>query len=128
MIPAEAFPTRYRGTCHGLSAASGKLGSILVEIFATHYKFGSGPGTESTRHHGVVLFVFSACMVLGAAVTHFWIPPVQQQRNGWKGRVLAGTPLTLEMLALGRMGRRSRDVDPRKGGSRSRVRGMSFGG
>lgn len=126
MIPAEAFPTRYRSTCHGLSAASGKLGSILVEIFATHYKFGSGPGTETTRHHGVVLFVFSACMVIGAAVTHFWIPPVQQK--GRAGGILAGMPHTLEMLALGRMGRRSRDVDPRKGGSRSRARGMSFGG
>ncbi len=30
ITPAELFPTRYRATCHGISAASGKLGSILV--------------------------------------------------------------------------------------------------
>lgn len=29
VIPAEAFPTRARATCHGLSAASGKLGGAI---------------------------------------------------------------------------------------------------
>jgi PHS family inorganic phosphate transporter-like MFS transporter len=28
IIPGEAFPTRYRSTAHGISAASGKLGAI----------------------------------------------------------------------------------------------------
>ena len=28
IIPAEAFPTCVRATCHGLSAASGKLGAV----------------------------------------------------------------------------------------------------
>lgn len=31
-IPAEQFPTRYRCTCHGLSAASGKFGSVVVQL------------------------------------------------------------------------------------------------
>lgn len=31
-IPAESFPTRYRCTLYGLSAASGKLGSVLGQI------------------------------------------------------------------------------------------------
>lgn len=26
------FPTRYRTTCHGIAAASGKLGAILAQI------------------------------------------------------------------------------------------------
>lgn len=34
-IPAEAFPTRYRCTCHGISAASGKLGSVLGQVVIT---------------------------------------------------------------------------------------------
>ena len=34
-IPAEAFPTRYRCTCHGISAASGRLGSVLGQIVIT---------------------------------------------------------------------------------------------
>ena len=119
MIPAEVFPTRYRGTCHGLSAGAGKLGSILVEVFSTYYHFGSGPGPEPTRHHGIVLFVFSACMAFGAAVTHFWIPPVQQ-RDG-RNIIWSGNPYTLETLALGRMGRKSRDANLRMRLSRRRA-------
>lgn len=29
IIPGEVFPTRVRSTCHGISAASGKLGAII---------------------------------------------------------------------------------------------------
>jgi hypothetical protein len=36
-------------------------------MFSTFYHFGSGPGPESTRKHGIVLLVFSACMILGAS-------------------------------------------------------------
>ncbi|KAJ5467512.1 hypothetical protein N7475_005264 [Penicillium sp. IBT 31633x] len=124
MIPAEIFPTRYRATCHGISAGAGKLGSILVQIFSAYYHFGSGPGNESTRKHGIVLLVFSACMVLGAVVTHFWIPPVQQMRNG-KRKLWGGHSETLERLALGRMGRKSRDANFRKRTSRHRALSMS---
>ncbi|CAI7627058.1 hypothetical protein PCG10_005602 [Penicillium crustosum] len=124
MIPAEIFPTRYRATCHGISAGAGKLGSILVQIFSTYYHFGAGPGNKSTRKHGIVLLVFSACMVIGAAVTHFWIPPIQQRRNG-RTKLWGGKPETLESLSLGRMGRKSRDADCRKRTSRHRALSMS---
>lgn len=124
MIPAEIFPTRYRASCHGISAGAGKLGSILVQIFSTFYHFGSGPGPDATRKHGIVLLVFSACMILGAVVTQYWIPPIQQKRNG-RTKLWGGTPETLESLALGRMGRRSRDADCRKRTSRHRALSMS---
>nr|ODN89126.1 phosphate:H+ symporter [Cryptococcus depauperatus CBS 7841] len=32
IIPAEGFPTRYRSTAHGISAASGKLGAIVAQV------------------------------------------------------------------------------------------------
>ncbi|KAF8596750.1 phosphate transporter [Ceratobasidium sp. AG-I] len=32
IIPGETFPTRYRSTAHGISAASGKLGAIISQI------------------------------------------------------------------------------------------------
>ncbi|KAJ5615891.1 hypothetical protein N7537_001005 [Penicillium hordei] len=124
MIPAEIFPTRYRATCHGISAGAGKLGSILVQVFSTYYHFGSGPGNTATRKHGIVLLVFSACMVLGAAVTHFWIPPIQQRQNG-RTKLWGGKPETLEGMSLGRMGRKSRDADCRKRKSRHRALSMS---
>ncbi|KAJ5175083.1 uncharacterized protein N7482_000960 [Penicillium canariense] len=124
MIPAEIFPTRYRATCHGISAGAGKLGSILVQLVSTYYHFGTGPGNTSTRHHGIILFVFSGCMILGAVVTHFWIPPLQQRKG--RNLIWGGKPYTLETLALGRMGRKSRDNEMRKRASRQRA--MSFSG
>jgi hypothetical protein len=123
MIPAEIFPTRYRATCHGLSAGCGKLGSILVQIFSAYYKFGGGPGAQQTRRHGWILIVFSACMILGAAVTHFWIPPIQHK--GSRATIWGGKPETLETLALGRMGRQSRDAAVRKRSTRGRAFSMS---
>ena len=32
VIPGEIFPTRYRSTAHGISAACGKLGAIVSQI------------------------------------------------------------------------------------------------
>lgn len=32
VIPGEVFPTRYRSTAHGISAASGKLGAIVAQV------------------------------------------------------------------------------------------------
>lgn len=32
IIPGEVFPTRYRSTSHGISAASGKLGAIIAQV------------------------------------------------------------------------------------------------
>lgn len=32
VIPGEIFPTRYRSTAHGISAATGKLGAIVAQL------------------------------------------------------------------------------------------------
>ncbi|KAJ7619568.1 phosphate transporter [Roridomyces roridus] len=32
IIPGEVFPTRYRSTAHGISAASGKFGAIIAQV------------------------------------------------------------------------------------------------
>jgi PHS family inorganic phosphate transporter-like MFS transporter len=39
-ISAEVWPTKYRATCHGLSAAAGKLGSIGTQILLEKARFG----------------------------------------------------------------------------------------
>lgn len=38
IMPAELFPTRFRSTAHGISAASGKLGAIIAQIFVFYVK------------------------------------------------------------------------------------------
>jgi MFS transporter, PHS family, inorganic phosphate transporter len=32
IVPGEVFPTRYRSTAHGISAASGKLGAVVAQV------------------------------------------------------------------------------------------------
>lgn len=32
VVPGECFPTRYRSTAHGISAASGKVGAIVAQV------------------------------------------------------------------------------------------------
>lgn len=32
IVPGEVFPTRYRSTGHGISAASGKLGAVVAQV------------------------------------------------------------------------------------------------
>jgi PHS family inorganic phosphate transporter-like MFS transporter len=56
VIPGEAFPTRYRSTAHGISAASGKLGAIVAQVgFARLKDIG---GTNKFVKHILELFAF----------------------------------------------------------------------
>jgi hypothetical protein len=98
LIPAELFPTKYRTTCHGLSAASGKLGSVIVQVFLAYVKFGpSGSKTSwvspDSPWFGDVLLIFAAPMFLGALVSWWFIPDLQGKD---------GLSLSLEVLAEGR--------------------------
>ncbi|KAJ6043939.1 uncharacterized protein N7446_002135 [Penicillium canescens] len=61
LIPAEVFPTRVRGTAHGISAAAGKCGAIL-----TAFAFGTVEDAISLEG---VLGLFSGVMLLTALVT-----------------------------------------------------------
>ena len=54
IIPGEVFPTRYRSTAHGISAASGKLGAIVAQVgFARLKDIG---GTNAFVGHMYVTF------------------------------------------------------------------------
>ncbi|KAK7966795.1 inorganic phosphate transporter PHO84 [Apiospora aurea] len=44
IIPAEVFPTRYRATSHGISAATGKIGAIIAQcVFGPLRVIGADP-------------------------------------------------------------------------------------
>jgi PHS family inorganic phosphate transporter-like MFS transporter len=92
-IPAEIFPTRYRCTCHGIAAASGKLGSWLVQIFLAYAFKSENPERKDIDHFGQVLQVMSAFMVAGAITTYFLVPETRDHDN--KSR-------TLEVLGCGK--------------------------
>ncbi|CAL1716622.1 unnamed protein product [Somion occarium] len=83
IIPGEAFPTRYRSTAHGISAACGKLGAILAQVvvFATHLSGAdSDEGLKSDNHAlQILLIVCSVFMLSGLAST--WLIPETQGRT-----------------------------------------------
>jgi PHS family inorganic phosphate transporter-like MFS transporter len=56
IIPGEVFPTRYRSTGHGISAASGKLGAIVAQVGFSRLK--DIGGTNAWLDHILELFAF----------------------------------------------------------------------
>ena len=100
IIPAEIFPTRYRCTCHGISAASGKLASILVQLVLPRMQFaGRHVKTLDSDGFGYVLVIFAGILALGAPFAWAWLPEVQTPRDADSGRKLMSK--TLEELAKG---------------------------
>ena len=55
VIPGEIFPTRYRSTAHGISAASGKLGAIVSQVGFSKLK-NIGGENKFVKHMCVVFF------------------------------------------------------------------------
>ncbi|KAJ1882117.1 hypothetical protein H4R99_000838 [Coemansia sp. RSA 1722] len=69
VIPGEVFPTRFRSTAHGISAASGKLGAIIAQ--GGFLQLTDMGGKNAWIDH--LLQVFALFMLVGAGAT-FWIP------------------------------------------------------
>jgi len=65
IVAGEVFPTRWRSTCHGISAASGKLGAIIgIQVIAPFFN----------SHVQIVLFLFSIIMATGWVATYYLVP------------------------------------------------------
>ncbi|KAI9504786.1 phosphate transporter [Coemansia spiralis] len=69
VIPGEVFPTRFRATAHGISAAAGKLGAIVAQGGFMQLK-DKGGKNQFIDH---LLEIFALFMLIGFFVT-FWIP------------------------------------------------------
>ncbi|KAG8685332.1 Inorganic phosphate transporter pho84 [Ceratobasidium sp. 394] len=68
IVPGEAFPTRYRSTAHGISAASGKLGAIIAQVgFARLKDIGGAPNSGAFLKH--ILEIFALFMLTGLFAT-----------------------------------------------------------
>ncbi|QRV86964.1 Sugar (and other) transporter [Ceratobasidium sp. AG-Ba] len=68
IVPGEAFPTRYRSTAHGISAASGKLGAIISQVGFARLKDLGGRSCEGAfiKH---ILKIFAFFMLTGLLAT-----------------------------------------------------------
>lgn len=68
IIPGECFPTRYRSTAHGLSAASGKIGAIIAQTcIGTLINHGCAKKDNCFLPH--VMEIFALFMLLGVFTT-----------------------------------------------------------
>ena len=104
MLPAELFPTKFRASSHGLSAAAGKGGTLLVFLGYTAFGPNSSRVTASNsplRWLSYMLLSLAGPLFLGAFVVWWWIPNLQHA---------SGKSKTLEELAEGRKANASRSV------------------
>ncbi|PTB64797.1 inorganic phosphate transporter [Trichoderma citrinoviride] len=74
IIPGECFPTRYRSTGHGLSAAAGKVGAIIAQVISIPILNKDAPanckgGTSCSSHLNRLLQLFALFMLLGTLVS-----------------------------------------------------------
>jgi PHS family inorganic phosphate transporter-like MFS transporter len=77
-MPTKIYPTRNRCTCHGISAAVGKLGSTIVQASLLCYVFSSAPLDDPNSDGlGWVLIIFSGIMAYGTLFAWALIPDVQ---------------------------------------------------
>ncbi|KAF3767460.1 phosphate permease [Cryphonectria parasitica EP155] len=71
IVPGECFPTRYRATAHGLSAAAGKAGAIVAQVIsipmlATRQDDCFGPRCSSSNPWlGSLMRLFALFMLCG---------------------------------------------------------------
>ncbi|EOO03909.1 putative inorganic phosphate transporter pho84 protein [Phaeoacremonium minimum UCRPA7] len=70
IVPGECFPTRYRSTSHGISAASGKIGSIIGQgAIAPLRTRGAVKGGNANPWLDHVLEIYALFMLLGCFST-----------------------------------------------------------
>lgn len=69
IVPGECFPTRYRSTSHGISAASGKVGAIIAQcVFGPLvHKGAKDPSQSPWLNH--VMQIFALFMLCGCFTT-----------------------------------------------------------
>lgn len=90
IMAAEIFPTVFRGTFYGISAAAGKLGAIIIRAIVA----GAGDGNKELVAY---LFVFSVIMLILAVIAALpgALPEVQKDRKKLTNRT-ASSDLSLE--------------------------------
>ncbi|KAL3698083.1 hypothetical protein R1sor_012159 [Riccia sorocarpa] len=79
IIPAELFPARLRSTCHGISAASGRLGAIVGAFGFLYASQSQHEGRQSRGYPTGIglrksLFLLCTANCIGFIFTFFFVP------------------------------------------------------
>jgi Sugar (and other) transporter. len=86
VVPAEAFPTNFRATAHGISAASGKLGAAI-----STYLFPTLLATIGVKE---ILYMLAAISVVGAVLTLALVPETKGKTLEELGKELSAQERT----------------------------------
>ncbi|KAM7189713.1 putative inorganic phosphate transporter PHO [Naviculisporaceae sp. PSN 640] len=78
IVPGEVFPTRYRSTSHGISAAMGKIGSIIGQGAIAPLRTRGATPTNPNPWMDHVLQIYALFMLLGIGTT-CWIPETKRK-------------------------------------------------
>lgn len=79
IVPGECFPTRYRSSSHGISAASGKVGAILAQALIGPLRTRGAPaGSSDSPWLNHVLQIFALFMFCGI-FTSLLIPETKRK-------------------------------------------------
>ncbi|KAM3072201.1 acid phosphatase pho5 [Clarireedia jacksonii] len=95
IVPGECFPTRYRSTSHGISAASGKVGAIVAQVvfgpLRTRGAKPSASGAAASPWLNHVMQIFALFMLCGLFTT-FLIPETKRKTLEELAGEVPGTP------------------------------------
>ena len=79
IVPGECFPTRYRSTSHGISAAAGKIGAIIAQcVFGPLVHKGAKKGSDASPWLNHVMQIFAFFMLCGC-FTSLLIPETKRK-------------------------------------------------
>ncbi|KAK8221925.1 acid phosphatase pho5 [Zalaria obscura] len=69
IVPGECFPTRYRSTSHGLSAAAGKVGAIVAQVLIGPLRTRGATATNASPWLNHVMEIYALFMLCGIFTT-----------------------------------------------------------
>lgn len=91
IVPGECFPTRYRSTSHGISAASGKVGAIIAQVLIGPLRTRGATPDNSSPWLNHVLEIFALFMLCGIFTT-LLIPETKRKTLEQLAGEVPGTP------------------------------------
>ena len=79
IVPGECFPTRYRSSAHGISAGSGKIGSIIAQVAIGTLRTRETTQANPSGWLNHVMEIYALFMLLGCVTT--WFIPETKRRT-----------------------------------------------
>ncbi|KAK0857174.1 acid phosphatase pho5 [Friedmanniomyces endolithicus] len=113
IVPGECFPTRYRSTSHGISAASGKIGSIIAQVCIGQLRTRGGATKANPNPWLNHVLEIYALFMLGGVFTTLLIPETKRKTLEQLAGEVPGTPEYDPNMAGGRA------MEARNGSDRS---------